>query len=97
MVGTADPTQAMRAWARSPRSLDGANTQALTVYVDDVDAHCTRARTAGATIFREPATDNYGEAYGAHRTYGAVDPEGHHWFFATHVRDVAPEDLKAPS
>ncbi len=27
---------------------------------------------------------------------GAEDPEGHHWYFAQHVRDVAPEDMKRP-
>jgi uncharacterized glyoxalase superfamily protein PhnB len=35
-----------RAARRSPRSLDGANTQSLFVYVDDVDAHCARAHWA---------------------------------------------------
>jgi hypothetical protein len=25
------------------------------------------------------------------------DPEGHRWYFAQHVRDVAPEDLKPPA
>jgi uncharacterized glyoxalase superfamily protein PhnB len=47
-------------------------------YVDDVDAHCARARAAGARIASPPAD----QAYGA-RTYTAVDPEGHQWFFST--------------
>jgi uncharacterized glyoxalase superfamily protein PhnB len=34
----------------SPRAVGGANTQALCVCVDDVDAHCERARAAGARI-----------------------------------------------
>jgi uncharacterized glyoxalase superfamily protein PhnB len=71
---------------KSPRSVSGANTQSLCVYVDDVDAHCAIARAAGATILDEPKTDDYGEAYGANRTYRAVDPEGHHWWFMTRVR-----------
>jgi len=29
------------------------------------------------------------------RRFTAIDPEGHHWFFATHVRDVAPEEWGA--
>ena len=33
-----------RAYARSPRAADGANTQGLAVFVDDADAHCERAR-----------------------------------------------------
>jgi uncharacterized glyoxalase superfamily protein PhnB len=87
MVATADAGRPDRGWARSPGSLGGANTQALCVYVDDVDAHCARARAAGATIFREPTTDDHGEGHGAHRTYGAVDPEGHHWWFMHVARD----------
>ena len=30
------------------------------------------------------------------RRYGTEDPEGHVWYFATHVRDVAPEDMTPP-
>ena len=59
------------------------------MYVDDVDAHFKRAKAAGATILEEPADQFYGD-----RRYGVEDPEGHQWFFATHVRDVAPEDMK---
>jgi len=76
---------------RNPKRL-GQTTQGLYVYVDDVDAHCARAKKAGAKIINEPEDQFYGD-----RRYGAEDPEGHHWFFATHIRDVAPEDLKAPS
>jgi PhnB protein len=76
---------------RNPKRL-GQTTQSLYVYVDDVDAHCARAKKAGAKIVDEPADQFYGD-----RRYGAAAPEGHHWYFATHVRDVAPEDLKAPS
>ncbi|MGH8052020.1 MAG: VOC family protein [Arenimonas sp.] len=71
---------------KSPLSVDGANTQGLMVYVDDVDAHCARARAAGAKIVDEPALHDYGEAYWADRSYGAVDPEGHMWWFTQRVR-----------
>jgi uncharacterized glyoxalase superfamily protein PhnB len=76
---------------RSPRSLDGVN-QTLYVYVDDVDAHCRRARAAGAQILKEPVDMFWGD-----RMYTARDCEGHHWTFAQHVRDVAPGDMKPPS
>ncbi len=72
----------------SPRATGGKNTQCLCVYVDDVDAHCARARAAGAKIFREPSTSDYGEEYNSDRSYGAIDPEGHHWFFMRRVRDA---------
>jgi uncharacterized glyoxalase superfamily protein PhnB len=76
-----------RAAFRSPADVGGACTQAMFTYVDDVDAHCDRARAAGAKIFKEPLTTDYGADYWADRSYGAVDPEGHHWWFATRVRD----------
>lgn len=64
----------------------GCNTQNLMVYVDDVDAHCARARAAGARIVAEPELHDYGEAYWADRSYGAVDPEGHLWWFTQRMR-----------
>ena len=71
---------------KSPLSTGGANTQGLMVFVDDVDAHCERARAAGAKIVDEPALHDYGEEYWADRSYGAVDPEGHLWWFTQRVR-----------
>ena len=76
---------------RNPKRLGGV-TQNIYVYVDDVDKHFERAKRAGAEILAEPEDQFYGD-----RRYGAVDPEGHEWYFATHVRDVAPEDMKPPA
>ena len=73
-------------WRRSPKQLDGGNTQALFIYVDDADAHCTRARAAGATITKEPTTVDYGADWWSDRGYEAVDLEGHHWYFAHRIR-----------
>jgi uncharacterized glyoxalase superfamily protein PhnB len=71
----------------SPRSIGGANTQSLQIYVDDVPAHCARARAAGARIFQEPKVSDYGEEYWADMAYGAEDPEGHRFWFAQRLRD----------
>lgn len=71
----------------SPKGLGGKNTQSQCVFVDDADAHCARARAAGAEIIREPKTDDYGDDYWADRTYGALDLEGHIWWFMQRVRD----------
>ena len=60
------------------------------VFVDDVDAHCARARAAGARIADEPKVHDYGEDYWADRSYGAVDPEGHLWWFTQRVRELKP-------
>lgn len=88
MVGSAGgaPPRPERAGCVSPRSVDGVNTQRLCVFVDDADAHCERARAAGATIVAEPKTEDHGKDYWADRSYEAVDPEGHHWFFIQRVR-----------
>jgi PhnB protein len=72
---------------RNPKHL-GGTTQLVNVYVDDVDAHCEKARAGGAVVLKEPEDQFYGD-----RTYRAEDPEGHHWSFSEHVRDVSPEDM----
>jgi uncharacterized glyoxalase superfamily protein PhnB len=73
---------------RSPASIDGLNTQTVHVQIDtDIDAHCERARTAGAKIAMEPTTQFYGD-----RTYRAVDPEGHIWSFGQTVTQMKPEE-----
>jgi PhnB protein len=76
---------------RSPKRSGEVNVL-LHVDVDDVDAHCTRAGAAGATIRDEPADQEYGD-----RRYSADDLEGHRWFFAQRVREVAPEEWGAQS
>ena len=72
---------------QSPSSTKVVNALILC-YVDDVDAHHEQAKAAGATILGEPEDQPYGD-----RSYRAVDPEGHKWFFATHVKDVDPSEL----
>jgi uncharacterized glyoxalase superfamily protein PhnB len=76
---------------RNPKKL-GEVTVSLYVYVDDVDAHFEQAKKAQAKILAPPADQFYGD-----RRYDVEDPEGHHWHFAQHVRDVAPEDMKPPA
>lgn len=46
------------------------------VEVDDLDAHYDRARSAGATILREPEDPGIGQ-----RIYSAEDLDGHRWMF----------------
>lgn len=87
LVMVADAALGRRPWGKSPRSLEGANTQSLHIYVDDVEAHCERARAEGAQVVTEPKTTDYGEDYWSDRSYEAVDPEGHHWWFSQRLRD----------
>lgn len=89
MVSQESP-QADRVWKRrlrSPRSVGGLSTQSIMLFVDDADAHCAHARAHGAQIVDEPATHDYGADYWADRSYGAVDPEGHVWWFTHRVRN----------
>jgi uncharacterized glyoxalase superfamily protein PhnB len=85
-----------REWAdytASPISLGGKNTHGIHVQLrDGIDAHCARARAAGAAILREPADQFYGD-----RVYAARDPEGHVWSFAQTVRTVTREEAEAAS
>jgi uncharacterized glyoxalase superfamily protein PhnB len=73
-------------YRRSPRALDGANTQSLMIYVDDVEAHHARARAAGAEIVTPPETHDYGGDYWTDRGYECKDLEGHHWWFFQRLR-----------
>ena len=75
----------------SPKNLP-ARHGLVMCYVDDVDAHYAQAKAAGAKITRELEDQFYGD-----RTYGAEDLEGHFWYFATHVKDVPPEEMVPPS
>jgi uncharacterized glyoxalase superfamily protein PhnB len=86
MPGSVDRSRPGADHRKSPRDVGGGNTQNMMVYVDDVDAHCERARAAGATITSEPKTTDYGEEYWADRTYEAEDLEGHRWWFAQRMR-----------
>jgi uncharacterized glyoxalase superfamily protein PhnB len=74
---------------RNPKEL-GQDTVGLYVYVDDVDAHFERAKAAGAEIIRPPEDEEYGD-----RRYDVADPEGHRWYFASHIREAAPEEWGA--
>ena len=84
MIGSA---RADRPWRKTPKSLGGANTQTMMVFVDDADAHAAHALAAGATIAREPSTQDYGDGYWVDRGYEAIDPEGHHWYFVQRLQE----------
>lgn len=75
-----------RPFQRSPKSIDGVNTQSIMVYVDDAVAHCERARKAGAVIVTEPEVTDYGEEYWSDRGYSCTDCDGHLWWFYERLR-----------
>lgn len=61
----------------------------VMVYVEDVDAVVSRALKAGATVERAVGNQFYGDRAGQVR-----DPFGQRLFVATHVKDVAPEEME---
>jgi len=91
MVGDVRGKGERMPYARSPSQVGGANTQNMMVYVDDVEAHCKRARDAGATIVNEPKTSDYGEEYWSDRGYECKDLGGHHWWFTQRLRSAQPK------
>jgi uncharacterized glyoxalase superfamily protein PhnB len=78
MLGSVRPDEDMA----SPHVL-GAATQALYVYVDDLDGHFERARSAGVEITSPPADTDFGA-----REYHARDLEGHPWTFGTYLPEA---------
>lgn len=73
---------------KSPKTLGGTCVQML-VYVADADAGFARALADGATQTKPMATQPWGDRMG-----GFTDPFGHGWSVATHVEDVAPDELE---
>ena len=88
LVMVSEPKPERMPYARTPGQLGGANTQNMMVYVDEVDAHCARARAAGARIVTELATTDYGPDYWTDRGYSCADVGGHHWWFFERLRNA---------
>jgi uncharacterized glyoxalase superfamily protein PhnB len=83
MVGRTKPGQS------NPRQL-GYGTQCLTIFVEDVESHFQRAKSAGVVLREELHETEYGELQ-----YAAEDLDGHRWLFSRHAHDVNPEQWGA--
>ncbi len=59
------------------------------LYVEDADAAYKKMVAAGGKSISEPETQFYGDRHG-----GVEDSEGNNWWVATHVEDVAPQELE---
>jgi uncharacterized glyoxalase superfamily protein PhnB len=86
---TTAPRHEWQADLVSPKSIGGKTTQSLMLYVDDVNAHCARARSCGAIIAEEPTTSDYGDDYWSDRGDCAIDLEGHIWWITQRLRNPA--------
>ena len=66
----------------------GGPTASFLIYTPDVDAAWARAIGAGCTSERDPENQFWGDRMGTLR-----DPFGHRWSLATHVEEVAPDEI----
>ena len=80
----------LRTLQRGESSKPGRPPQSILVRIDDVDAHCRRARAYGARIAGEPHSCEFGE-----RQYSAEDLGGHHWTFSQTIADIDPSEWGA--
>lgn len=72
---------------RGPGAYGGSPVM-LHVYLEAGDEVVERAVAAGAEVVRPLQDQFYGD-----RTCLFTDPFGHSWNVATHIEDVAPEEL----
>ena len=83
-------SDACPAWGtKSPADL-GGTPFGMVVYVRDVDAAFATAVAAGGTAVMPPADMFYGDRMGT-----VLDPFGHKWSLATHLKDMTPDEIKA--
>jgi PhnB protein len=71
----------------SPLTL-GGTYGALHITTSDVDALWQRAIDAGAEVFHPLGDTFWGERFGQ-----IIDPFGHRWGMATHLRDVPADEV----
>ena len=71
-----------------PQTLGGTSV-GIMIYVDDVDTIYKRAISGGGQEIRPLQDQFYGDRSGTLK-----DPFGHMWTVATHVEDVAPEEMQ---
>jgi PhnB protein len=73
---------------RGPQAIGGTPVS-LLLYVEDVDDCFNRAIAAGAQALKPVKDQFYGDRSGT-----LTDPFGHVWTVATHIEDVAPEEME---
>jgi len=64
-------------------------SSSLFLYVEDVDTVFNRAVSAGAKSTMPLQDMFWGDRFG-----NVVDPFGHQWGLATHIEDVAPDEIE---
>lgn len=72
---------------RNPKALGGSSVT-IHQYVKNVDKVVEQAARAGATVKMPPMDAFWGDRYAV-----ISDPYGHDWSFATHIKNVKPEEM----
>jgi PhnB protein len=72
---------------KGPKTLGGTPVT-IHLYVNDADAVFKSAVDAGATAKMPMADMFWGDRYGI-----VIDPFGHSWSIATHIKDMTPEEM----
>ena len=72
----------------SPATLQGT-TVTLHLWFDDVDAAFEQAVNAGANGVMPPMDCFWGDRFGK-----VIDPFGHGWSMATHIKDLSEEEIE---
>lgn len=79
----------MPAWGNVGPETLGGSAVGISVYVEEVDVVVEQALKAGA-VLKRPLTDQF---YGD-RSATLIDPFGHIWTVATHMKDVSFEEMQ---
>ena len=66
-------------FVKTPKDLDGFNTQTAYIVVEDIDDHYRIARDHGAEVILAIKDQDYGG-----RGYSCQDPEGYLWNFGSY-------------
>ena len=61
-------------FVKTPKDLNGINTQSVYIIVEEIDEHYRRAINTGAEIIMDIKDEDYGG-----RGYSCQDPEGYIW------------------
>ena len=72
----------------SPQSLGGSSVS-IFLYVEDVDSVFNQAVKSGGKADMAPKDMFWGDRFGK-----LTDPFGHLWALATHIEDIAPQEME---
>jgi uncharacterized glyoxalase superfamily protein PhnB len=74
--------------ALSPQGLNGTPVT-LHLYVEDADKLFQQAVQHGAKVAMPIGDQFWGDRYGV-----VIDPSGHQWSIASHIKDMTPEEMQ---